>query len=80
MPFDLSRLRAMSPPRLFAYLALVGGLAGLFSWLLVFAGHLVFDITRPTRTALLWAIPRGALFAIVLGLVLRWYGGRRQNG
>jgi hypothetical protein len=79
MSIDLNTLRAMSLSRLVAYLAVVGGLAGLFAWMLVFGGHIVFEISRPTWTSLLLAIPRGSLFAIVLGLVLRWYWSRRRG-
>ena len=79
MSTDLSTLRAMSLPRFVAYFAVVGGLAGLFAWKLVFGGHIVFEISRPTWTSLLLAISRGSLFAIVLGLVLRWYWSRRRG-
>ncbi len=79
MSTDLNTLRAMSLPRLVAYLAVVGCLAGLFAWMLVFGGHIVFEISRPTWTSLLLAIPRGGLFAVVLGLVLRWYWSRRRG-
>jgi hypothetical protein len=66
----------MSLPRLIAYLAGVGGLAGLFAWMLVFGGGVLFDISRPTWTSLLWAILRGSLFAVILGFALRWYWNR----
>ncbi len=80
MSTDLSTfLRDIPLPRLVAYLAAVGGLAGLFAWLLVFGCHIAFDISRPTWTALLLAIPRGGLFAVVPGLVLRWYLRRRRE-
>jgi hypothetical protein len=69
----------MSLSRWVAYLAVVGGLAGLFAWMLVFGGQIVHEISRPTWTSLLLAIPRGGLFAIILGLVLRWYWSRRRG-
>jgi hypothetical protein len=70
----------MSLPRLIAYLVVVGGLSGLFAWLLILAGHFVFGMSRPTWMALLLAIPRGSLFGVVLGLALRWYWSRRMKG
>lgn len=79
MSADLNTLLAMSLPRLLAYLVVMGGLAGLFAWMLVFGGHMVFDISRPNLTSLLLAIPRGSIFAAVLGLVLRWYWNRRRG-
>jgi len=79
MSTDLGTLRAMSLPRLVVYLTTVGGLAGLSAWMLIFGGHLALGIPKPTWKSLLWAIPRGGLFAVVLGLVVRWYSGRRRG-
>jgi hypothetical protein len=70
---EIGRLRAMSLPQFFGYLILVGGFAGLMAWILVLGGHFAFGITRPSLSALLFAIPRGSLFAVILGLILRWY-------
>ena len=74
MRTDRGALRRMSVPRLVGYLVGVGALAGVLAWCLVLAGHLAFDISRPTWLALLLAIPRGSFFALILGFGLRlWW-------
>jgi len=75
---DWSIYRALSLWSLVARLALLGAFAGVASWALVFALHLLFEVSKPSITSLLWAIPRGALFGALLGLILysRW---RRQQ-
>lgn len=78
MSSEFGGLRAMSLPRLLGYLVLAGGCAGLFSWILVLGGHFMFGIHRPTYLSLLLAIPRGSLFAVILGLALRWYWSRSR--
>ena len=78
MNSEFRRLRAMSLPLFLGYLALVGGLSGLLAWTLVLGGHFVFGISKPSLPALLFAIPRGSLYAVVLGLALRWYWNRRR--
>ena len=75
---DFRRLRTMSLPLFLGYLVLVGGLAGLGAWVLVLGGAYVFGMTAPTLPSLLFAIPRGSLFAVILGLALRWYWSRRR--
>lgn len=78
MNTERRRLRAMSRSQFFGYLVLVGGLAGLFAWILVLCGSFAFGMDKPTGPALLFAIPRGSLYAVVLGLLLRWYWSRRR--
>ena len=73
----LDQLQAMSPARLVAYLIAVGAAAGAASWIVVFGLHLLFGVERPTWPALLWAVPRGSLFALLLGGLLRRIAGRR---
>ena len=68
----------MPPGQFFGYMVLLGALSGLIAWLMVLVGHLAFGITRPTLGALLFAIPRGSLFAVLLGLVLRWHWSRKR--
>ena len=75
---EFRRLRGMSLPRFFGYLALVGGFAGLSAWVLVFGSSFVFGMNAPTLPSLLFAIPRGSLFAVILGLALRWYWSRSR--
>ena len=79
MSSDLGTLRALSLPRFVAYMVVVGGLSGLLAWMLVLGGHMVLGIGKPSLPSLLWAIPRGALFAVVLGMVLRWHWRRRRG-
>lgn len=60
-------------------LAGVGAVAGLASWVLVFALHLTIGTPRPSVPSLLWAIPRGMLFGAILGVGLAVYWGRRGD-
>jgi hypothetical protein len=76
MSSEFRRLRAMSLSQYLGYLVLVGGLSGLVAWVLVLGGHVVFGISKPTLLNLLLAVPRGSLYAVILGLVLRWYWNR----
>ena len=50
---EFRRLRTMSLPLFWGYLVLVGGLAGLGAWVLVFGGALVFGMNAPTLPSLL---------------------------
>lgn len=59
--------------------AAIGAVAGLAAWSVVLLGHLVFDISKPTPLALLLAVPRGALFAVILALILRVYLNRSHR-
>lgn len=75
---EFRRLRSWSLPLFLGYLALVGGVAGLVAWVLVLGSSFVFGFNSPTLPSLLFAIPRGSLFAVILGLALRWYWSRSQ--
>jgi hypothetical protein len=76
---DLNAMRAMSRLSLSARLGLVGAVAGFAAWVLVLVAHVLFDVDRPSGISLLLAIPRGALFAIILGLILHAYW-RKNSG
>jgi hypothetical protein len=78
MNSEFRRLRAMSISQYLGYLVLVGGLSGLVAWVVVLGGHVVFGISKPTLLALLLAVPRGSLYAVILGLALRWYWNRSR--
>ena len=78
MKSKFDRLRAMSRSRFWGYLVLVGGFAGLLAWILVLGGSLVFGMDKPTWPSLLFAVPRGSLFAVILGLALRWHWSRSR--
>jgi len=68
---DLASYRKLSRRALIARLALWGAFAGIAAWMLVFGLHVVFDMGEPpTIVQLFWAIPRGALFAALLGWAL----------
>jgi hypothetical protein len=75
---EFRRLRTMSLPFFLGYFVLVGGLAGLGAWVLVLGLAAVFGMNTPTLPSLLFAIPRGSLFAVILGLALRWYWNRSR--
>jgi hypothetical protein len=67
----------MPVPQFVGYLVAVGALAGALAWCVVLVGHFAFEIGRPTRLALLLAIPRGSLFALLIGFGLRmWWRAR----
>jgi cell division protein FtsX len=59
--------------------ASVGAFAGLASWVLAYALHWVFDISKPSTMALVWAVPRGALYGVILALIL-WMCWSRTEG
>ena len=70
----LNALQRMSVPQFVGYLVGVGALSGVGAWCLVLTGAFVFDVDRPTWLALVLAIPRGSLFALILGFGLRlWW-------
>ena len=73
-------LKRMSMPKFFGYLIAVGALSGLLAWCLVLVGRLAIDGSRPTLLSLMLAIPRGSLFALILGCGLRiWWRIRRDT-
>ena len=63
---------------LVGWLAAMGAVAGLLSWCLMWPVHALLDIGRPDVLSLVLAVPRGALFGAVLGLLLSawWRKGR----
>lgn len=71
-----SRLTQMPVPRLIATLALAGSAAALLAWLLALGAHVLFDASRPTMSSLGWAVLRGIVFALILGLGLRLWRTR----
>ena len=79
MKSGLEQMRAMSLPRFLGFMVLSGGFAGLFAWLLFFGGAMIFEIDKPTLTALMLAFPRGSLFGIILGLILGFYWNRHKD-
>ncbi len=73
---SLRSWNAMGLWSLVVRLAAVGAFAGFVSWALVFVVGPLFDIGRPSTIALLLAIPRGAVFGVLLALILRVYWNR----
>lgn len=63
-------------------LAALGAVAGFAAWTLLFVLDLLFDVGRPSVTALLLAVPRGAIFGVVLALILGlfWSRSRPETG
>ncbi len=72
-------LRAMGRGRLVAYVAAVGAASGLLAWLVVYAAGLLFAIEKPTVLALALAIPRGALYGVIVALILSAYWKQRAG-
>ena len=77
---NLRTIGRMSVPHLVGYMIAVGALAGVLAWCLVLLGHLAFGISRPTWLSLLLAIPRGSLFALLVGFGLRLWWRVRGDG
>jgi hypothetical protein len=76
---DWQKIRAMSRRDLVVRSGAVGAVAGLAAWLLVVVLAMLWDMDKPSGLALLLAIPRGAIFSIVLSLILHSYWSRRSR-
>ena len=68
--------RTASRSSLVMLFGLIGAVAGLAAWALVLAAGALFEFDRPGVVALLLAIPRGALFGVILALILHAYWRR----
>jgi len=68
--------RTGSRSSLVMYFGLIGAVAGLAAWGVVLAAAALLGFDRPGVVALLLAIPRGALFGVILALILRAYWRR----
>ena len=79
MKTNWNALRALSLPALLVRFGLAGAVAGLVAWLAVLGLHLLFEVSRPSWLALLLAILRGAVFGLILALILHAYW-KRQSG
>lgn len=77
MKSGLDQMRSMSLPRLLGFMILTGGFAGFFAWLLLFGGSMIFEINKPTLTSLFFAMLRGSLFGVILGLILQFFWRRK---
>lgn len=64
---------------LLSRLAGVGACAGFFAWALFYYGHDLVGADRPTLEVLFWAMVRGALFGVLLGIVLVSVWKRRRG-
>ncbi len=80
MGITWSSMRAMSRSSLVVYMGLVGAVAGFAAWGAVLSAHVLFEVGRPSVVALLLAIPRGALFGVILALILHAHWRRRCGG
>lgn len=69
-------MRAMSRWSLVVRFGMVGAFAGFAAWAMVLAAHTLFDVSRPSGISLLLAIPRGALFGIILAVILHAFWNR----
>ena len=73
MKNSYNAMSAMSRVSLVVHIGLVGAVAGIVAWAVVLVGHMLFEIGKPSGLSLLLAIPRGALFGIILALILHEY-------
>jgi len=71
--------RTASRSSLVTLFGLIGAVAGLAAWGVVLAAGVLFEFDRPGVAALLLAIPRGALFGVILALVLHAYWRRHPR-
>ena len=60
-------------------LAGLGAFAGFAAWAFVFVADLLLETGRPSVTALLLAVPRGAIFGVILALILGMFWKRSDN-
>ncbi len=72
-------MRARSRGYLIVYFGAIGAFAGLASWLLIMLLHPQFDASKPSVLSLALAIPRGAIFGVILALILRAVWNRRSD-
>jgi hypothetical protein len=79
MTINRNAMRAMSLPSIVMRLGLGGAMAGLGAWVLVWVLRMLVDGSSPSGMALLLAIPRGAIFGMILGLVLHTYWKRNPG-
>jgi putative flippase GtrA len=79
MRTNLDAYRAMSLSSLIVRFGLIGAAAGLVAWLLVLAARLLFEADGPSGLSLLLAIPRGALYAIILAVILHTYWKKHRG-
>jgi hypothetical protein len=79
MRTNLNEWRVMSLQNLIVRFGLIGALAGFGAWVLMLAAHMLFEVSRPSGIALLLAIPRGALYAIILAVILHLYWKKHRG-
>ena len=71
--------RTASRSSLVMFFGLIGAVAGLVAWGVVLTAGALLGFDRPGVVALLLAIPRGALFGVILALCLHAYWRRRPG-
>ena len=71
--------RALGKWALVVRLAGLGAFAGFAAWAFVFVADLLLETGRPSVTALLLAVPRGAIFGVILALILGMFWKRSDN-
>ncbi len=76
MRMNYNKYRTMPRRDLVLHIGLVGAISGLAAWLIVLVLAMLFDLDKPGGISLLLAIPRGAIFGIILALVLHAYWNR----
>ena len=73
MKTDWHAMRTLSLSVLIVRLVLVGVFAGLVAWLVALGLAPLFEISRPSGVALLFAILRGAVAGMIVALILHAY-------
>jgi hypothetical protein len=79
MKINWNSMRALSLSSFVVRLGLIGAVAGFGAWVMVLGLHVLFEVPRPSGMALLLAIPRGAIFGMILAFILHAYW-KRQSG
>ncbi len=79
MTTNWSAMRAMSLSSILVRFGVLGAFSGLGAWVLVLAVRMAVDGSSPGWLALLLAIPRGALFGMILAGALHMYWKRHPG-
>lgn len=61
------------------YFAAIGAIAGVASWALVTLVQVAFGSAGPSLMTLLWAVIRGAIFAIIFAVILYVLGRKNSR-
>ena len=79
MTLNWNSIRSLSLSTIVVRFGLVGAVSGFVAWVVVLGLHVLFDVSRPSVMALILAIPRGAVYGMILALILHAYWKRHSR-